>query len=45
LSVKLPKDNVLAPQYREAFAQAMTQIDDLLAREGAPTQVAAAKTP
>lgn len=45
LSVKLPKDNVLAPQYRDAFAQAMTQIDDLLAREGAPTQVAAAKTP
>ena len=45
LSVKLPKDNVLAPQYREAFAQAMTQIDDLLAREGAPTQVAAATTP
>lgn len=45
LSVKLPKDNVLAPQYRDAFAQAMTQIDDLLAREGAPTQVAAAGTP
>ncbi|MBO9590725.1 M23 family metallopeptidase [Devosia sp.] len=45
LSVKLPKDNVLAPQYRDAFAQAMTQIDDLLARDGAPTQVAAAKTP
>ncbi|KFL29878.1 hypothetical protein JP75_17325 [Devosia riboflavina] len=45
LSVKLPKDNVLAPQYRDAFNQAMAQIDDLLAREGTPTQVAAAKTP
>lgn len=45
LSVKLPKDNVLAPQYREAFNQAMSQIDDLLAREGTPTQVAAATPP
>ena len=45
LSVKLPKDNVLAPQYRDAFKQAMTQIDDLLARDGTPTQVAAAKIP
>lgn len=41
LSVKLPKDNVLAPQYRQAFKQAMAQIDDLLARDGTPTQVAA----
>ncbi|MBN9335699.1 M23 family metallopeptidase [Devosia sp.] len=45
LSVKLPKDNVLAPQYREAFKQAMGQINDLLARDGSPTKVAAAKTP
>ena len=36
---------MLAPQYRDAFKQAMTQINDLLARDGAPTQVAAAKTP
>ncbi|SFV36913.1 Peptidase family M23 [Devosia crocina] len=42
LSVKLPKDNVLAPQYRDAFAQQMAQIDELMARNGEPTQVAAA---
>lgn len=45
LSVKLPKDNVLAQQYRQAFKQAMAQIDDLLARDGTPTQVAATTTP
>ena len=42
LSVKLPKDNVLAPQYHDAFAQQMAQIDELLARDGQPTQVASA---
>lgn len=40
LSVKLPKDNVLAPQHREAFAQTMTQINELMAREPAPVAVA-----
>lgn len=45
LSVKLPKDNVLAAQYREAFKQAMAQIDDLMARDGKPTQVATATPP
>jgi murein DD-endopeptidase MepM/ murein hydrolase activator NlpD len=44
LSVKLPKDNVLAPQYREAFGQAMSQINELMARSGtAPVNVAQAK--
>lgn len=42
LSVKLPKDNVLAPQYRQAFEDSMTQINDLLARDGKPTQIATA---
>ncbi|MCW5723117.1 MAG: M23 family metallopeptidase [Devosia sp.] len=42
LSVKLPKDNVLAPQHREAFEQTMTQIDELMARDAAPVTVAAA---
>ena len=42
LSVKLPKDNVLAPQYHEAFAETRAQIDELMAREGTPTQVAVA---
>lgn len=41
LSVKLPKDNVLAPQNREAFEQTMTQINELMAREPAPVAVAA----
>lgn len=40
LSVKLPKDNVLAPQYHDAFEQQMAQIDELMARDGQPTQVA-----
>jgi murein DD-endopeptidase MepM/ murein hydrolase activator NlpD len=41
LSVKLPKDNVLAPQNRAAFEQTMTQINELMAREPAPVAVAA----
>jgi murein DD-endopeptidase MepM/ murein hydrolase activator NlpD len=41
LSVKLPKDNVLAPRHREAFEQSMAQINELLARPAAHTQVAA----
>ncbi|ODT68101.1 MAG: hypothetical protein ABS75_21615 [Pelagibacterium sp. SCN 63-23] len=40
LSVKLPKDNVLAAQYREEFDQTITQINDLMAREPAPVSVA-----
>ena len=42
LSVKLPKDNVLAAQYREDFAQTMAQINDLMRREPAPVTVAQA---
>jgi murein DD-endopeptidase MepM/ murein hydrolase activator NlpD len=41
LSVKLPKDNVLAEQYRDDFAQTIAQITDLMAREPAPVAVAA----
>ena len=42
LSVKLPKDNVLAPQYEDQFAQTMAQINDLMARDPAPVTVAEA---
>ena len=42
LSVKLPKDNVLAQQYKAQFAQTMAQIDDLMARDAAPVTVAQA---
>jgi len=42
LSVKLPKDNVLAQQYRGEFEQTMAQINDLLARDPAPVSVAQA---
>jgi murein DD-endopeptidase MepM/ murein hydrolase activator NlpD len=42
LSVKLPKDNVLAEQYRGEFDQTIAQINDLMAREPAPVTVAAA---
>ncbi|MHA6300345.1 M23 family metallopeptidase [Devosia sp. CAU 1758] len=42
LSVKLPKDNVLAAQYREEFDQTIAQINDLMAREPAPVSVAEA---
>ena len=40
LSVKLPKDNVLAEQYRDEFEQTIAQINDLMAREPAPVNVA-----
>ena len=40
LSVKLPKDNVLAAQYRDEFNQTIAQINDLMAREPAPVSVA-----
>ena len=43
LSVKLPKDNVLAQQYEASFAQTMAQINDLMARDPAPVAVAAAQ--
>ena len=42
LSVKLPKDNVLPPQYEAQFAQTMAQINDLMTREPAPVNVAQA---
>ncbi len=40
LSVKLPKDNVLAPQYRAEFERTIAQINDLMARDPAPVSVA-----
>jgi murein DD-endopeptidase MepM/ murein hydrolase activator NlpD len=40
LSVKLPKDNVLAPQYRTEFDRTIAQINELMAREPAPVAVA-----
>ncbi|MBE7733010.1 M23 family metallopeptidase [Devosia faecipullorum] len=42
LSVKLPKDNVLAPQYRAEFDRTIAQINELMAREPAPVSVALA---
>lgn len=42
LSVKLPKDNVLAPQYRAEFDRTIAQINELMAREPAPVSVAQA---
>jgi|TARA_R110000751_G_scaffold31160_1_gene79283 murein DD-endopeptidase MepM/ murein hydrolase activator NlpD len=42
LSVKLPKDNVLAQQYQSEFARTMAQIDDLMERQPAPVSVAQA---
>ena len=42
LSVKLPKDNVLPPQYQAQFQQTMAQINDLMSREPAPVTVAEA---
>src|SRR5690606_27137672 len=44
LSVKLPKDNVLAPQYRAEFDRTIAQINDLMAREPAPVSVAQANS-
>ncbi|NMA99320.1 MAG: M23 family metallopeptidase [Phyllobacteriaceae bacterium] len=43
LSVKLPKDNVLAPRYREEFEETIAQINDLMARDPAPVSVAQAQ--
>ena len=45
LSVKLPKDNVLAPQFRDEFDRTIAQINDLMAREPAPVNVAQAVAP
>lgn len=42
LSVKLPKDNVLAQQYKTRFTQTIAQINDLMARDPAPVSVAQA---
>ena len=42
LSVKLPKDNILAQQYEPAFQETMAQINDLIARDPAPVDVAQA---
>ncbi len=42
LSVKLPKDNILAQQYQGEFARTMAQMDDLMARQPAPVSFAQA---
>lgn len=42
LSVKLPKDNVLAQQYKTRFNETIAQINDLMARDPAPVTVAQA---
>jgi murein DD-endopeptidase MepM/ murein hydrolase activator NlpD len=44
LSVKLPKDNVLPPQYRDEFQRTIAQINDLMSREPAPVNVAQANS-
>ena len=41
LSVKLPKDNVLAQKYEARFRETIAQINDLMQREPAPVTVAA----
>jgi len=41
LSVKLPKDNVLAQKYEARFHETIAQINDLMQREPAPVTVAA----
>ncbi|MEO6013576.1 MAG: M23 family metallopeptidase, partial [Devosia sp.] len=45
LSVKLPRDHSLPSQQVGAFKQTTAQIDDLMARDAAPVQIAAATTP
>ncbi|MGV8855985.1 MAG: M23 family metallopeptidase [Devosia sp.] len=42
LSVKLPKDNVLAQQYKADFARTVAQINDLMERQATPVNVAQA---
>jgi len=42
LSVKLPKDNILAQQYQGEFSRTMAQIDDLMERQAAPVTLAQA---
>ncbi len=36
LSVKLPRDKTLAPQYQQAFTQSVAQIEDLMKRDAVP---------
>lgn len=40
LSVKLPRDRSLPPQYQQRFAETITQIRDLMQRDPAPVTVA-----
>jgi murein DD-endopeptidase MepM/ murein hydrolase activator NlpD len=42
LSVRLPKDNVLAENYRDQFDQTIAQINELMVREPSPVNVAQA---
>jgi murein DD-endopeptidase MepM/ murein hydrolase activator NlpD len=41
LSVKLPRDKTLPPQYQQRFAETVSQIHDLMQRDPAPVNVAA----
>jgi murein DD-endopeptidase MepM/ murein hydrolase activator NlpD len=41
LSVKLPRENTMPPQYKAQFAQTVAQINELMARKAAPVNVAA----
>jgi murein DD-endopeptidase MepM/ murein hydrolase activator NlpD len=41
LSVKLPRDKTLPPQYEQRFAETVSQIHDLMQRDPAPVNVAA----
>ena len=43
LSVKLPRENTMPPQFKAQFAQTVAQINGLMAREAEPTTVAAAQ--
>ncbi|HTN62896.1 MAG TPA: M23 family metallopeptidase, partial [Devosia sp.] len=42
LSVKLPRENTMPPQYKAQFAQTVAQINELMARKAAPVSVATA---
>ncbi|GLQ54076.1 M23 family metallopeptidase [Devosia nitrariae] len=43
LSVKLPRENSLADQYRSQFGQVVAQINDLMQKDPAPVAVAASE--
>lgn len=43
LSVKLPRENTMPPQYAAQFAQTVAQINELMARDPSPTRMATAE--